>query len=504
MDDNLDIELFDRKTRSSGLFFFFLWADARFKRRPKMAPVAGSMQFDYIETCAYIAHRRLLDPMAAAVAVKEAVTISPSPFATLLRQSKFSAFDPAISQVYTTHGGHAHRGNYGFKRPLAVRSRQNGFITVKSVDSHVQQTEWSSAKRQAKWIQRWDELNTNTVLNSSSAQQWLRADQEEAYKNWENDSEFAPKSSPDRWNELREDEPASISNITSMSPKEFENYLKRLKHLRTSFREFISNIKAEEERKRRGLDPETPLDEAWIQEEKKKTLFEYAQEYRRYHRLFLGDLSRAEQVSQESRTIERRPHTLAGLSYSHTPAMQTKLTTHAQPGLLLGDAQNTSTRSQVYLTTFAGLTNHMTENNKSKEIKPMFYNTRPASFEHLNKAGIASQFRITRSSLIAAPTVVGERMGLKGMKLMTEVRDEKTPDLGVWNRHRLGSYEYTNAALEARPMDTGGRYSVSSWDIRRTVDQRLVRGGATKVSGKSILNTLSSLRMQTPKKAPES
>ncbi|KAH9932912.1 uncharacterized protein B0H18DRAFT_671430 [Fomitopsis serialis] len=44
---------------------------------------------------------------------------------------------------------HAHRGP---KRPLPLR-RRKGNVTVQSIDSTAQQTEWKSGQRQTRWIQ---------------------------------------------------------------------------------------------------------------------------------------------------------------------------------------------------------------------------------------------------------------------------------------------------------------------------------------------------------------
>lgn len=93
-------------------------------------------------------------------------TSTPSTFATLLRRSKFASFDPQIGQVYATHGGYAHRGDFGLKRPLSLR-RRDARITVKSIDSRHQQTEWRSAYLDAKFMQKQQETGCPVTLHDA-------------------------------------------------------------------------------------------------------------------------------------------------------------------------------------------------------------------------------------------------------------------------------------------------------------------------------------------------
>src|ERR1700722_3029272 len=115
----------------------------------------------------------------------------PSAFAVLLRQSKFASFDPAIAQVYQTHGGDAFRGNWGLKRPLALR-RRTAMITVSSVDSRYQQTEWESGEGKARLVKKLEELDTDFELGErETTTSWVQV-QARFAEQWLVDSEFAP------------------------------------------------------------------------------------------------------------------------------------------------------------------------------------------------------------------------------------------------------------------------------------------------------------------------
>ena len=94
-------------------------------------------------------------------------TSAPSQFAALLRRSKFASYDPHIGQVYTAFDGHAARGNFGLKRPLALR-RRNAHITVQAVDSHEQQTVWKSAEQANRWIRMWDEVGVKPKVGQQT------------------------------------------------------------------------------------------------------------------------------------------------------------------------------------------------------------------------------------------------------------------------------------------------------------------------------------------------
>ncbi|EIM89761.1 uncharacterized protein STEHIDRAFT_137435 [Stereum hirsutum FP-91666 SS1] len=99
------------------------------------------------------------------MAALSAAPTAPSPFASLLRRSRFTSHDPLISQIYTTHGGHASRGDWGLKRPLALR-KDGKYITLQSTDSRHQVTEWQGARQPWHWIRRWEELGAEAEVSS--------------------------------------------------------------------------------------------------------------------------------------------------------------------------------------------------------------------------------------------------------------------------------------------------------------------------------------------------
>ncbi|KAI6127669.1 mitochondrial ribosomal protein subunit-domain-containing protein [Pisolithus croceorrhizus] len=153
-----------------------------------------------------------------------------SPFGQLLKQSKFSSFDSRIAQVYTTHGGDAHRGDWGFKRPLSIR-RRGAFITVKNVDTPEYQTEWSSAEPQVLWMKNWDELQITP--------QWSRQVPSEEPRDHVQESDHLPnQQDPSAWR------PPCVPNLDAMSREEFRKYLARIQAHRNRFYKETQAIRA--------------------------------------------------------------------------------------------------------------------------------------------------------------------------------------------------------------------------------------------------------------------
>ncbi|KAF8576883.1 hypothetical protein K439DRAFT_1366047, partial [Ramaria rubella] len=225
---------------------------------------------------------------------------TPSPFATLLRRSKFATFDPSIGQVYTSHGGHAHRGHWGLKRPLPNR-RRGGFITVRSVDSPEQQTEWNSAESSARWMRRWEEMGKRLEMEELGS--WFY----KALGAPPFDSEFSNRRGgdivPGRKSSFRgaeADASNSLPNPEHMLPKQFSKYLERIRDLRPEFKATLRTDGTG------GVD-----------------MFASAQNSgNAFINKFLSQRAKQDLYSPDSKRIERQPHRTAGLEYTTTSLLQ--------------------------------------------------------------------------------------------------------------------------------------------------------------------------------------
>ena len=345
-----------------------------------------------------------------------ALSPSPSPFATLLRRSKFASYDPHIAQVFTTYDGSAHRGDWGLKRPLALR-RRGAYITVKSVDTSSQQTEWNSGEKQAQFMQRYEELNIEP----------RRYDTRQHF-----DSEFAPGEVP---GEPGVELPQLTRNPLKMTPKQFQKYVEQLRAKRPAFIQYL---------RKQGLE---------------KSLFELAQQPdTAFHARFLADETTEARNSLTSRIMDRNMHKNGGLIYSRPSQLQTYLTTKPQPGRILQDALAYNPKQRdAYVVAFAGVTSTLWKRHVTGEVRKMQWSEKP---------GLASEvvhFRMTPPRLLAMPRVVGKRQGLKGVKLRVEVWDVPLgPDFKRSNAYLPGSVDYVAAAIapsgrkggrRAAPMD---------------------------------------------------
>jgi Mitochondrial ribosomal protein subunit len=158
-------------------------------------------------------------------------------FPTLLRHSKFASFDSAIAQVYTTHGGNTHRGHWGLKRPIPLRTR-NPFITVEAIDTKYQQTEWSNALQKTRFIRRWNELGVDVTRTRSADTPWLA------------DSGFSSKDSIAKSGYLESMRAAAIPNLAAMTTKEFTHYIEKLRSLRPQFKQYLRTTLANNPKRR--------------------------------------------------------------------------------------------------------------------------------------------------------------------------------------------------------------------------------------------------------------
>ena len=415
-------------------------------------------------------------------------TQAPSHFANLLRQSRFASFDPSIGKVYASYGGHAHRGNWGLKRPLPLRKRK-GNITAQAADSIAQQTEWAPAEQQARWIQMWEEVGITPKMLDGP---WMEKLGNTGQYKWEVDSEFAPAPMPASTPQKAEtaempssssteavnveattktkggDEDLSdaIPNINSMTDREFERYLEKLREMRPAFLEYL-----ESRTKERG--------NLWQHrgsidgDDYKNFLKAKAAEDYRLH---------------DSRVIEQKPQRYGGLVYSPQSLLQSKLTIEAAPGRILerGSAAG-APNSGDYVTSFAGMTPHMHKNN-SETRAPLNWRSLGASTDAPDAMRGTSPMRLAYATLLSAPeTVQSKPRALRSVQMEMEVYVPARIEHGKRNPYPPGSRQYVaHEAAEERTIMQPSRLSAM---------QKLVVADWTAGSkpGDNLLNQLSNM-----------
>jgi hypothetical protein len=336
---------------------------------------------------------------------------SPSPFATLLRRSKFASYDPAIAQVYTTYGGHAHRGNWGLKRPLALRRRQ-GFITIKSVDSPDQQTEWNHGESQVRFIRRWEELDVDARYAEASP--WSKRVGSHNIGEWRVDSVFAPAKgeSEKQRGKLLSERTVAVPNIHAMSNKEFARYLEKLRKLRPQFKAFVEKL-TETGPSTQGISPYEPV---------------HLRE-RAFHKWFIASNTAEEYNSKESCKIQQVPHRTGGLSYSHTSALETLFRTKSQPGIVLqknmeqARRRGLSNMENSFMVSFAGLLANLRRVNMGgKQTLQQLASQEGFDLQQMSDS-IINMRVLNHPKLSAGPKVVGRvTQGLKGVRVEVDER----------------------------------------------------------------------------------
>lgn len=400
----------------------------------------------------------------AAIAKSAAVVHphSPSPFACLLRRSKFASYDPTIAQVYTTYDGNAYRGNWGFKRPLAIRKRDK-FISVEAVDSPEQQTEWSPRELEARFIKRWEEVASEPSVREA----------------WDS---HCTGSRPVHKAELaKEDQNGNIVNpvvqrqldespnkqyvapgplVASMPTRVFNRYLDKLRRQRPEFLEFLSQEAQHLTQTARHLVAPSAYEQSALGSAEM------------VRRRFLQKQSHTRYESPNSRAIEQRPHRNGGLSYAHTSQLTHFFTTTEQPGRLLDKHGNDRRRSPQ--ASFAGM---------AVNVKPPIY---PEG---------DSKLRIVETVLKQAPSVVSAQpQGLDSAIIDTTVIDVANLQMTRANPFPPGSRAYIAHARTIVPVK--GKRSLTAPKPQSQLRADLEK----KEMSEELLNTLRNIIRQFPSK----
>jgi hypothetical protein len=385
------------------------------------------------------------------MALQPAVVSSPSPFSALLRRSKFASYDTRINQVYTTYGGHAHRGNWGLKRPLPLR-RRKAYITVNAIDRY-QQTEWNNAEAQARFVRKWDELDVDVRSRQESS--WDRKLMASGRMDWFVDSEFAPRSYNHRKTSTAARQPHpkgprthAVPNIHAMSEVEFQGYLKRLRKLRPKFKRYMKEV--------------------GNQRLRVKSLYELAQAPSNYHTNFIAAHAALPLHSLDSRFIEEIPHRSAGLTYTHVSPLQTAFTSRAFPGIILhpNESKDRAFSPSSYAVSFAGMvaTLPLSDTGSGEKHLMDLKSDHGIRYDAINQSRI--KLRLTKVPLLSkVPNVVGRnKEGLKAADISLTVASDEQLDWKKSNPRRPGSMEYVSmedsalpVRMRAKPMSSGQR-----------------------------------------------
>jgi len=380
--------------------------------------------------------------MATAATAAKGVT-SPSPFATLLRRSKFASYDPKIGQIYTTFGGDSHRGNYGLKRPLALRTREP-FITIASVDSLHQQTEWSYAEKEARWIRKVAEVSrAPEVIHGGDL--WKKSGPDGRFQ-WRVDSDFAlgatdADAALEAQKESRGRSQGSTPNIDAMTPKQFQHYLEKLRTLRPAFREFLEAEQAKVVQKK------SPAGRAaWKSKVRSSNLLEQSRYETDLHKTFLSKHMAQTINAPESRILEQDVHPNGALAYTHLTDLEHYFWRQPLPGRAVGKTRN-------LVVSFAGV-NARLPLGKSEGIQPIDWKSLVERGADTGRGN--SKFRVSQLEVFKPPQVVGHKPeGMADMDVKMWVTSQGRLDIVRANPNLPWTREYVSQVSDA-PI-TGSR-----------------------------------------------
>jgi hypothetical protein len=292
---------------------------------------------------------------------------APSTFAVLLRTSKFASYDPQISQIYTSYDGHAHRGNWGLKRPVSQKRKSGDFIVVKSIDSKEQQTEWYRAEQEARWLKVVSELGKSIDVRTETSS-WYNYLGESLRMTYDSDynlnpnihSRYGPNVDKNdceshNWNSTDKNRFRSshIPNATAMNKKEFRHFLAELHRSRPRLKSLVDK-KIEDQTQnsmRNSLRrfPYPPLNQ----------VNSSAHRFHMMHRFFKKEVSRPF-LNDGPKKLLPSPHHNAALTYLHASDLTSKILHTPVPGrvfsgIALRDSQKDSKHNPGYVVGVAGL-----------------------------------------------------------------------------------------------------------------------------------------------------
>ncbi|KAI0056279.1 hypothetical protein BV25DRAFT_1634423 [Artomyces pyxidatus] len=361
-----------------------------------------------------------------------ALTSPPTPFASLLRRSKFASYDPQIAQVYTTSSANAHRGNWGVKRPLALR-KPGRFIAIQAVDSREQQTEWRHGQQEALFVERWPELGVRTLdrgswekhVGVSNRARWMLdseflVDQKAAEREAEAFAAFEEerttqtkgyKAAPPRKKPTEVWDGVPVRRVSAMTQREYARYMDDLRAQRPAFQEFLveqTAISLEKQlagKRQHPIRP-TPYEEVPLSSAKE------------VRNLFLKGAAHRPPLAQQ-------PHRTAGLQYASESPLTQFFTSRPQPGRFLTE--------------------------KAVRYRPLGVSgviMGSGSASNITDPPPNPMFRPTFAHLIKAPRTVGknESHGLEAVVIEARAFESSQLSMTRRNPHRPGSREWIEAS----------------------------------------------------------
>ncbi|TDL24914.1 hypothetical protein BD410DRAFT_785647 [Rickenella mellea] len=416
------------------------------------------------------------------------VPVAPSPFAALLRRSKFASWDPNIGQLYTTYGGHAHRGDWGLKRSIAKRHR-NSCIKIQSIDTRFQQTEWERASHESHWMKKWSEMERDPDV--SPYHQWGKTTGVQGGCG-PIDSDFEIQ--PPQMQKLLVDDAIGqpVPNVYAMGERELRHYVDRIRKTRPEFKQFVEGEKLKEREKDLKSSEKYKLD--YPLTDTQVDLFADAQNGASSdHLRFMAQRTRQKVEDPTSTTLVQVPHKNAGLSYTHSPRLQDIFLSKPLPGRIVANkAGGLASRSSGNVAAVGGFAGEISR-AQSDGVQALQLGVEDATTGLKTDLG-KGVFRVSRVLLEKAPRVVGpvpESLYDEGAtKVKMTFRGWATANSRRENGHWPGSRAYVAQDLRQNflPLPSVPRKNRDNLGLPKPVDGRVASNILDQLSQVLALN----------------
>lgn len=364
----------------------------------------------------------------SSAAAKAAGKISspPSSFAVLLRRSKFATYDPKIGQVYATYGGSVNRGDWGLKRPLAIR-RKDTRITINNFDTIYQQTEWENASTDAMLVRKYEELKLTPNLSPKGS--WApRIGHMNPLRipNYIHDADYVDSPEGKREAMLRAKQP--MPDPAAMSEKRFERYVRKVRRLGEEFESYFDEREAERALKRIGPGKKKG---------KKMNMYTAAKEEHIDYARFIAEKEARIYDEKDATALRPFPHPTAGLSYALTSDLQRGIDADPVPGRALHAQASYRKNPSAKDVAIAGWVA-----TAPCQAAPDIVDWGTDDEPRTNKLLGIGKYKPVGLELLHAPNVVGERPErIEDQDWMMRVIDYSEENALRWNPHRHGTAE---------------------------------------------------------------
>ena len=372
--------------------------------------------------------------MSVAVNKAAKAGVPSSTFATLLRRSKFASYDPSIGQLYTAHGGSAARGDYGLKRPLAIRKRGTR-LAIHNIDTIYQQTEWSDAYSDNHFVRRFDELGftPSTITPSTEGKKggWERhfgGAVSDIQLPWLHDSDYVDKIPGKLETELYASQPTP--NVNAMNEKRFKRFLRRVRKIQPEFDKFLAD--EEKIKQQVGSNMAPPSQQSSL------PLYRSMNNPRDHLRFIANNFSNTTRTP-DSTVLYPLPHPVAGITYINSSTLQTAVTTKPIPGRVLYEPDR---KEHVFITAagWVGISRLTTkEKRQTDAFKLTDFGFKDGEPRKNTEAG-KSIFRVQSIRISSPPLVVGKHPSPIGKTSLNMTFDKQPESLMTY--YPPGSKEY--------------------------------------------------------------